>query len=54
MVPWGIFVLILMAPVLLKLKIPRIFISMKELLSTILLTFAVVFSYAQAPMDGGV
>lgn len=27
---------------------------MKELLSTILLTFAVVFSYAQAPMDGGV
>lgn len=37
-----------MAPVLLKLKIPRIFISMKELLSTILLTFAVVFSYAQA------
>lgn len=27
---------------------------MKELLSTILLTFAVVFSYTQAPMDGGV
>lgn len=27
---------------------------MKELLSTILLTFAVVFSYAQASMDGGV
>lgn len=27
---------------------------MKELLSTILLTFTVVFSYAQAPMDGGV
>lgn len=43
-----------MAPVLLKLKIHRIFISMKELLSTILLTFAVVFSYAQASMDGGV